>query len=535
MTVDEWNSENAHTHGQSRSHGDAQRDALSASADTDSTEVSKDAQTARECADNEIIYGFEFCGKPDSTMLGETMFDCNGEPVGWIVANGVEVDCVHSADMSDSREKLETDMRAWNDSVCSFSDDELYAKVTEWLDRQAAITRAEDERICDTCRDEQVEALQEQVDELTAERDEWKAHAEQARESYLDAKHDRDAWHERYVNREGSSSVSRAAAVERLRECRYLSTSDLMCAVVGFGHEPHTGEQWRDALIDLLEDEPMDARRDNDGTCPIDDGTVSNHSKNAPTLSDLYGIFGGENVPETPDFAENPQKTEFKERESTPSDELPEGDAVELMRDCAAKQHGMGSLRDKLGIECAAGWQMRCLGKLADMVESDYVRKEDAAGYILSIAPAPGSTQGEDVAAGALREMIERDYVHREAYEDLRDEFVWSSTFLHRMARHCGTEDVPSLKAYVEQLEARVSELEAERDEWRDASGYACAMRDRSDARCGRLAVYLEELASDFSDMVSERDEWKEKAAGGHPGPSRADGFGNGSTGTEGE
>ena len=54
---------------------------------------------------------------------------------------------------------------------------------------------------------------------------------------------------------------------------------------------------------------------------------------------------------------------------------------------------------------------------------------------------------------------LERDYVSLEAYEDLRDEFVWMSTFLHRMGKHCGTKDVPSLVAYVEQLEAKVAEL----------------------------------------------------------------------------
>lgn len=54
----------------------------------------------------------------------------------------------------------------------------------------------------------------------------------------------------------------------------------------------------------------------------------------------------------------------------------------------------------------------------------------------------------------ALAEMVERDYVCREAYDDLRDEFVWTNAFLHRMGKKCGTKDVPSLVAYVEQLEA---------------------------------------------------------------------------------
>lgn len=53
-------------------------------------------ETARECSDDEIVYGFQFCGEPSSMMLGETMFDYNGEPVGWIVANGLKGDCGHA-------------------------------------------------------------------------------------------------------------------------------------------------------------------------------------------------------------------------------------------------------------------------------------------------------------------------------------------------------------------------------------------------------------------------------------------------------
>jgi hypothetical protein len=43
--------------------------------------------------------------------------------------------------------------------------------------------------------------------------------------------------------------------------------------MLNWGHEPHTGDGARIALIDLLTDEPMDARQDNDETCPIDDVT----------------------------------------------------------------------------------------------------------------------------------------------------------------------------------------------------------------------------------------------------------------------
>ena len=78
-------------------------------------------------------------------------------------------------DSCDTREILEHDCKwmayAW--APAEYPDDKLekklYREIIEKLDRQAAITRAEDERICDTCRDEQVEALQEQVDELEAE------------------------------------------------------------------------------------------------------------------------------------------------------------------------------------------------------------------------------------------------------------------------------------------------------------------------------------------------------------------------------
>jgi len=60
----------------------------------------------------------------------------------------------------------------------------------------------------------------------------------------------------------------------------------------------------------------------------------------------------------------------------------------------------------------------------------------------------------------AIADMVERDYVSREAYEDLREEFTWETTFLHRMGKKCGTKDVPSLVAYVDKLEAERDELQ---------------------------------------------------------------------------
>ncbi len=59
------------------------------------------------------------------------------------------------------------------------------------------------------------------------------------------------------------------------------------------------------------------------------------------------------------------------------ADDAPLVDPVEIMRECGGMEHGMGSLRKVLGIECVAGWQMRCLNTLADMVERDYVRRDD--------------------------------------------------------------------------------------------------------------------------------------------------------------
>lgn len=64
--------------------------------------------------------------------------------------------------------------------------------LLDMLDRQAAITTAyctsEDESWCEACRAAQKRKLA----ELTAERDKWRARAEQVQESYLDAKDSRD-------------------------------------------------------------------------------------------------------------------------------------------------------------------------------------------------------------------------------------------------------------------------------------------------------------------------------------------------------
>jgi hypothetical protein len=60
--------------------------------------------------------------------------------------------------------------------------------------------------------------------------------------------------------------------------------------MLNWGHEPHTGDDSRFALIDLLTDEPMDAQQDNDRTCPIDDGTspIAGEDSREKLEADVY-------------------------------------------------------------------------------------------------------------------------------------------------------------------------------------------------------------------------------------------------------
>lgn len=62
--------------------------------------------------------------------------------------------------LQDSREKLEAEIRyEYNGSISNEAE-----QIIEWLDRQAAITRTECERFCETCRDEQVDELQHELE-----------------------------------------------------------------------------------------------------------------------------------------------------------------------------------------------------------------------------------------------------------------------------------------------------------------------------------------------------------------------------------
>lgn len=145
-------------------------------------------------------------------------------------------------------------------------------------------------------------------------------------------------------------------------------------------------------------------------------------------------------------------------------------------------------------------------GEVADMLEAKRDAPEGDALSIMRDKPVveickmfgidPNGRKHVNAMLGNLADMVERDYVSREAYEDLRDEFTWTNTFLHRIGKKCGTKDVPSLKAYVEQLESKVEELEAvDRNIAETDSRWEAAIRD-------------------LERMTAERDEWKAKAEG---------------------
>ena len=175
-------------------------------------------------------------------------------------------------------------------------------------------------------------------------------------------------------------------------------------------------------------------------------------------------------------------------REKLEADDMPEGDALTLMR------KGFGEMLDALGI---------------DRNEKGHCTK----------------------AINVLADMVERDYVSREAYDDLSGEFVWVNTFLHRVGKQCGTKDVPSLKAYVEQLEAKADELkamnerlqvaldavegcdercmklESERDELKRKLEVADRHEFESDQMCDECKGYIDEQ---LAELIAERELYRD-------------------------
>ena len=168
----------------------------------------------------------------------------------------------HTVCEQDTREKLEADVHQYANP--SGYKNTLGAswekKMLSFLDRQAEITEYEvKERVDFSLIAQTANALfpdyQERIDELTAERDEWKAKAEQA---------------ERAMNRAAgkwakaeSRSAKRAEAVERLRQLPPMDTSGMryvramLGSVVGMTAQDVVAE-----LIELLEDDELTAERD---------------------------------------------------------------------------------------------------------------------------------------------------------------------------------------------------------------------------------------------------------------------------------
>lgn len=161
-------------------------------------------------------------------------------------------------------------------------------------------------------------------------------------------------------------------------------------------------------------------------------------------------------------------------------------------------------------------------GEVADMLEAKRDAPEGDALSIMRDKPVveickmfgidPNGRKHVNAMLGNLADMVERDYVSREEYEDLRDEFTWTNTFLHRMGKKCGTKDVPSLKAYVEQLESKVEELEAvDRNIAETDSRWEAAIRDLECMTTERdeLKKQMDTMRDVVREFRDERDEWK--------------------------
>lgn len=99
---------------------------------------------------------------------------------------------------------------------------------------------------------------------LKAERDELQRQLDTMRDVAREFRDERDGWKAKAE----AKSAKRAAAVERLKNSEYHTALDDVCAMLGWGHEPHF-EGATDALIDLLTDE---------------DGAVAEHVTNLEWL-----------------------------------------------------------------------------------------------------------------------------------------------------------------------------------------------------------------------------------------------------------
>ena len=165
------------------------------------------------------------------------------------------------------------------------------------------------------------------------------------------------------------------------------------------------------------------------------------------------------------------------------SDYEPKDDAVSIMRECAETGHSMRVLRGRLGVECVTGWQARCLGKLADMVERDYMRRESVE-----------EVMDNDRALVEENSMLARELLKLRAELEKATNNLNSANNDFENARAELTAERDNLKANNEQLHTLAGEQAAKIDELQSAL----------DAICANLAIIAAGEPSVIADIAIE-------------------------------
>lgn len=142
---------------------------------------------------------------------------------------------------------------------------------------------------------------------------------------------------------------------------------------------------------------------------------------------------------------------------------------IEIKQDkLQAKVNKLEAERDELQqrvdkLECKVAYSYPDMGYPQESIISilhNAANSDAPTEYLFDIFNAnPELISDQSRVYNALAEMIEYNFVMRESYDDLVEEFVWTYTFLHRTGKHCGFKDVHSLKAYIEKLETERNEL----------------------------------------------------------------------------
>lgn len=184
----------------------------------------------------------------------------------------------------------------------------------------------------------------------------------------------------------------RAEAVERLEGLHYKTASDMLNAILGWGHEPHMAEEARRMLIDLLTDEP---KRE----CPYYDADrhyCSVHDK----LTDTDTPATDANAPITDNVRDCPQC-----------------DPVELIREHV---YALAA--------CGENETAHSLGLCADMIERDYMRRDEADMdwliLLRKLARAHANTYELKVNIATLRDEFQCACEERDEWMRKYDEVV---------------------------------------------------------------------------------------------------------------